>query len=69
MPSARKAKKKEGDYVAALLEDLRSQFRVFGEGLESVRRKGEATFNAVGGLQEQISDLRLQMSDLRLKMG
>jgi chromosome segregation ATPase len=63
----KKKNKIDNHYVAALLEDLRSQFRIFGEGLEFVREKGEATFNAVGELQEQVSDLKLKVNDLSLK--
>lgn len=70
MPNARKEKKVKKDYVAVLLEDLRSQFKIFGEDLESVRRKGEATFDAVGELQEKVEDVVLEMrwvkAELRL---
>ena len=34
--------------VAVLIEDLRGQFRVFGEGLDVIRSKLDATFEMAG---------------------
>lgn len=68
MANARKEKKIKKDYVAVLLEDLRSQFRIFGESLEFVRKKGEATFDAVGELQEQVSGLALEIRLIKAEL-
>ena len=51
-----------------LLEDLHSQFRVFGESLELVREKGEATFEAVGVLQEDVTTLKQDVAILKTDM-
>lgn len=75
MSSAKKVKKIDTHYIAALLEDLRSQFRAFGEGLVSVERrlgsverKGEATFDIVGKLQEKVDELTLEARWVRAEL-
>ena len=48
MPKTARTKKEEKrDQYTVVLEDLRSQFKVFGEDLSSVRKKGDDTFEAV----------------------
>jgi hypothetical protein len=44
----------ENDKVAVLLEDLRSQFRVFGEGLESVTGKIDRLEQKVDRLDQKL---------------
>lgn len=53
------------NYVAILLEGLKSDFKVFGEELSAVRQKGDATFEAVGRLQEDVSVLKTDVSILK----
>jgi DNA repair ATPase RecN len=65
---ARKGKKIKKDYVAILLEDLRSQFRIFGEDLESVRRKGEATFSLIEQLQKKVDGVTLEMGWVKAEL-
>lgn len=50
-----KATEQEKDYVAAILEEVRSNFRAFGESLEFVRQRSDATFEEVGRIREELS--------------
>ncbi len=59
----KKAETIKKDHAAVVLEGLRSDFKVFGESLSAVREKGEATFKAVGRLQEDVSVLK---SDIQM---
>jgi chromosome segregation ATPase len=69
MPEAPRTKKEEHrDQYTVVLEDLRSQFKVFGENLDSVRTKGEATFEAVGVLQEDVASLKEDVAVLKEDM-
>ncbi len=52
--SLKKMTEKEKDYVAVVLEDVNHNFKVFGEVLESVREKGEATFEEVGNIKGEL---------------
>ncbi|MFH1402534.1 MAG: hypothetical protein ABIG87_02845 [Patescibacteria group bacterium] len=56
-----KMSKNEKDYVAIILEEVRSNFSVFGEvlsgfgeKLEHVRQKGDATFEEVGRIKGEL---------------
>ncbi len=53
------------DQYTVVLEDLRSQFKVFGEGLDAVRKKGDETFEAVGELKEDVAILKEDMRDVK----
>ena len=53
------------DYVAILLEGLKSDFKIFGESLAAVREKGEATFEEVGRLREDVSVLKTDVAELK----
>ena len=50
--------RKTGTKYTVVLEDLRSQFKVFGEGLHAVRKKGDETFEAVGELKEDVAVMK-----------
>ncbi|MEW6610378.1 MAG: hypothetical protein AB1352_01980 [Patescibacteria group bacterium] len=51
------------NYTQVLLEEIRSQFKAFGENLELVKEKGDATFEMVGQLTE---DMRIVKDELKL---
>ena len=53
------------DYVAILLEDLKSDFKAFGESLTAVREKGDATFQEVGRLREDVNILKIDVAELK----
>ena len=54
--------------VAVLIEDLRSQFRAFGEKLSAVSNKVDMTYEEVGRQKEDISfiktDIRIIKTDI-----
>lgn len=60
-----KINKIEKDHIAILLEDLRSDFKIFGESLTAVREKGDATFEAVGRLQEDMQIVKTDVAELK----
>ena len=47
--------------VAALIEDLRSQFRIFGEKLSAVSDKLDATYEEVGRQKEEIFSIKTKL--------
>lgn len=49
---------KEKDYVAVVLEEVRDNFRAFGESLNFVREKGDATFEEVGKMRVDIEEIK-----------
>jgi|GEM_PF-6289709 hypothetical protein len=53
--------------VAVLIEDLRSQFRTFGEGLVSLREKVEGINDALGNAMERITTMELRLTHLETK--
>ena len=71
-----KKKKKNNTYtstqVGVILEDIKSDFKVFGEALAGVKEKGDATFEAVGKLQEDMvivkDELGLIRNELKAKV-
>mgnify|MGYP005664205757 CR=1 FL=1 len=44
-----------------LLEDIKSDFKVFGDGLQSIRRVQEEHTIKIDGLQEQVAKLTVDM--------
>lgn len=58
----------EKDYVAVVLEEVRDNFKVFGESLDFARKKGEATFEEVGRIRVEIEEIKdtqvLMQSDI-----
>ena len=73
MSEAPRTKKEEDrDQYTVVLEDLSSQFKVFGEDLgsvrqdlDSIRKKGDATFEAVGELKEDMADVKEELHIIR----
>ena len=53
--------------VAVLIEDLRSQFRIFGEGLTALREKVDSIANALANVIERITTIELRLSRLESK--
>jgi len=49
-------------YTDIILEEMRSNFKIFGEVLEHVREKGDATF-------EQVVEIRREMNEMKLEIG
>jgi len=63
-----KMRKREKDYVAILLEEMRSDFTVFGETLsgfgkklELVKQKGDATFEEVGKMKVEMVEMNIRL--------
>jgi len=63
-----KMSKKEKDYTAVLLEEVRSNFTVFGEALdgfgeklELVKQKGDATFEEVGRIKLEMAEMNIRL--------
>ena len=56
--------------VAVLVEDFRSQFRVFGEDLSAVKRKVDALFEEVSKQKEEIfiikADINIIKGDIKI---
>lgn len=70
MSDEQKSKKeREGDQFTVVLEGLRSDFSVFGENLQHVREKGDATFEKVGQLSEDVEVLRDDVGVLKDDVG
>ncbi|MCD6150030.1 hypothetical protein J7J13_04610 [bacterium] len=76
-----KMRKKDKDYVAILLEEMRSDFTVFGETLggfgdklelvkqelELVKQKGDATFEEVGRIKVEITGIKGEMVGMKIQ--
>jgi len=54
----KKMSEKEKDYVAVVLEEVRSNFKAFGESLDFIRMKGDATFGEVGKIREELEEVK-----------
>ncbi|KKT19375.1 MAG: hypothetical protein UW04_C0046G0002 [Parcubacteria group bacterium GW2011_GWB1_43_8] len=54
----KKMSEKEKDYVAVVLEEVRSNFEAFGETLDFVRMRGDATFEEVGRTREELEEVK-----------
>lgn len=55
----KKMTEKEKDYVAVVLEDVNHNFKAFGEVLDGVRKKGDATFEEVGRINEKLTSVEM----------
>ena len=53
--------------VAVLVEDLRSKFRAFGEGLSSLQEKVDAVSEALAAVMERITAVELRLAHLETK--
>lgn len=60
-------KQKNGNNV--ILKEMRSQFKVFGDALSDISRKGGATFEAVGRLQEDFTVMKEDVAVLKEDVG
>ena len=60
-----KKSKLKKDYSVVLLEGLKSDFKVFGEGLESVRQDVSVLKKDVGQLKEDMKQVRVDVVLLR----
>jgi predicted nucleic acid-binding Zn-ribbon protein len=62
----------EDNKVAILLEDLRSQFRTFGEGLQLVNEKMDREFTElkadVTGLKTEVTGLKMEVTGLKVEV-
>lgn len=56
---------KEKDYVAVVLEDVNHNFKAFGEVLDGVRKKGDATFEEVGRINERLVSVEMNQVLMR----
>jgi len=61
----KKMTEKEKDYVAVVLEDVNHNFKAFGEVLEGVRKKGDATFEEVGRINERLTSVEMSQTLIR----
>jgi len=57
------------NYTQVLLEDIRSQFKAFGENLELVKEKGDATHEQVGTLSEKLEAVKVKTDATYEKVG
>ena len=53
--------------VAVLIEDLRSNFRTFGEGLSMLREKVDSIANALANIMERITAIESRLTRLENK--
>ncbi len=58
-----------GGEVGVILEGIRSDFKIFGETLLDVKKKGDATFEAVGELKEDVAVLKEDMIFVKGELG
>lgn len=54
--------------VSVLLEDLRTQFRSFGEGLQIVNDKIEKVDQKVGSLQQEVKTIKDDIISIKLDL-
>lgn len=58
----------EDNQVAVLLEDLKAQFRTFGEGLQIVNHKIDNVEQKVDSLQQEVNGLKNEVSGLKFEL-
>ena len=70
-----KMTEKEKNYVAVVLEEVRSNFEMFGETmmgfgekLELVKQKGDATFEEVGRIKIEIGGIKEEIGGIKGEM-
>ena len=71
-----KMTEKEKNYVAVVLEEVRSNFEMFGETmmgfgekLELVKQKGDATFEEVGRIKIEIGGIKEEIGGIKEEIG
>jgi len=65
----KKMSEKEKDYVTVVLEDVNHNFKAFGEVLADVREKGEATFEEVGKIKEEMVVVNFRLDSIEGRLG
>lgn len=63
----KKMTEREKDYVAAVLEDVNSNFKAFGEGLDFVRADVKVLKTDVGVLKENYGSMKQTLDLVRMK--
>jgi chromosome segregation protein len=66
----KKAKKNETmpkDQVVAILENIRSDFKVFGEGQKDLERKMDKVLNRLDSLENRVDKMDIRLSNLEDK--
>jgi hypothetical protein len=58
-------KDKKIDYLTVLIEDMRSDFKVFGEGLSDVSQKVDVLTEKVGLLTEDMDYVKLEIVEIK----
>jgi len=63
--------KKEDNYTNIILEEMRSNFKIFGEvlggfgeKLDVVRKKGDATFEEVGKIRLELNEVNVRLDGI-----
>lgn len=60
-----KISEKEAGYVVAILEDVNSNFKAFGEVLSAIKERGDATFEEVGRINERLTLIEMEVKAIR----
>jgi len=63
-----KMSKREKDYAAVLLEDVNYNFKAFGESLDAVKKRGNETFEEVGNIKEEITEIKLRLKSIEERL-
>lgn len=58
----------EKDYTAGLLENIYYDFKAFGEVLSDVQRKGDATFEEVGRINERLTSFEFVQKETNKRL-
>lgn len=57
------------DQVVAILEEIRGDFKVFGEGLDVVQRGVKNLEVEVGGLKEKVEKIDIRLGSVETRLG
>jgi len=60
-----KIRKEERDNLTIILEGLRSDFKMFGENLDMVREKGDATFEELGRVKLDVTTIKGEIVEIK----
>ena len=66
--SAEKAHEKATRHKDIVIEEMRSDFRIFGEMLDHVKKKGDATFDELGKVKQDVTTLKQDVSEIKDEM-
>jgi predicted nuclease with TOPRIM domain len=63
------------DVYTIVLEDLRGQFKVFGESLDdmkrnlkAVKKRGDETFEEVGNIKVEITEIKTEITEIKTRL-